>query len=199
MHPAKRKYNEKEVMMASFCYYESMLIGNLTFSPITENLGLVADPIKHSVNNDSFGNSVYVAAIDPELADTASFCETYKVPRKLATNCIVVEAKRADKIWYGACLILADDMIDVNGKVRRHLSARKISFAPKNTALALTQMEYGGITPLGLPEKWPILIDKTVLANEYVVIGGGVRGSKILVGTKVLTALKDAEVMDIIK
>lgn len=181
------------------CYDKTMQIGKLTFSPITEVLNLVAKPIQQKVSEGEIGNGIYASTIDPEYSDTASFCEAYDVSRSIATNCIIVEAKRADRTWFAACLILADDMIDVNGKVRRSLDARKISFAPKDTALALTQMEYGGITPLGLPKEWPILIDEKVLLNEFVVIGGGVRGSKILVSKENLSTLDNSEILDITK
>jgi prolyl-tRNA editing enzyme YbaK/EbsC (Cys-tRNA(Pro) deacylase) len=53
--------------------------------------------------------------------------------------------------------------VDVNGIVRKHLGARKISFAPMDSAVALTGMEYGGITPVGLPGDWPILVDLNVV------------------------------------
>ena len=78
-------------------------------------------------------------------------------------------------------LVLATMRADINGVVRRHLDVRKISFAPQDEAVELTGMEFGGITPIGLPEGWPILIDPAVVAAETVVIGSGIRGSKLLV------------------
>ena len=42
-----------------------------------------------------------------------------------------------------------------------------------------TGMEYGGITPVGLPDGWPILVDEAVAALDWIVIGSGIRGSKI--------------------
>jgi prolyl-tRNA editing enzyme YbaK/EbsC (Cys-tRNA(Pro) deacylase) len=176
-----------------------MQIGTLSFTPIKEVPELVAESIRVEVQNGNLNSGVYVVPINSDLADTASFCKTYKVPLEISTNCIIVEAKRGERTWYAACLILADDMIDVNGKVRRHLDARKISFAPKDTALQLTNMEYGGITPLGLPKEWPILADEKIFAQDYVVIGGGIRGSKILISTKELAVLHNVEIMDITK
>ena len=41
-------------------------------------------------------------------------------------------------------------------------------------------MEYGGITPIGLPEGWRLLVDPRVLDVEVAVIGSGVRRSKLL-------------------
>lgn len=176
-----------------------MQLGNLTFEPLASVPQLVAAPIQAKLQQGEFSKGVYAAPIDPNLADTATFCDRYGITLTQSTNCIVVEAKRADKTWYAACLIMATDMIDVNSKVRRFLDARKISFAPKDTALALTGMEYGGITPLGLPNDWPILVDQHVLSQDFVVIGGGVRGSKIMVSTAVLADLENATVMDITK
>ena len=42
-------------------------------------------------------------------------------------------------------------------------------------------MEYGGITPVGLPEAWRVLVDAACLDIEAAVIGSGVRRSKLLV------------------
>lgn len=176
-----------------------MQLGTLSFTPLTNNPTLVATPIQSRLQQGDFQAGVFVAAIDPGLADTASFCETYAVPLAMGTNCIIVEAKRADKTWYAACLIMATDMIDVNGKVRRYLEARKISFAPKDTALRLTGMEYGGITPLGLPPEWPILVDEHVTTQDSVVVGAGVRAAKLVVDTAVLAHLAHATVIDIHK
>ena len=61
-----------------------------------------------------------------------------------------------------ACLVLASDRADVNKTVRKHLDVRKISFASMEDAVAQTGMEYGGITPVGLPADWPILVDTAV-------------------------------------
>jgi len=60
-------------------------------------------------------------------------------------------------------------------------------------------MEYGGITPVGLPADWPILIDENVVEQERVIVGSGVRGSKLLVDTAVLASLPNAEVLAITK
>jgi prolyl-tRNA editing enzyme YbaK/EbsC (Cys-tRNA(Pro) deacylase) len=112
---------------------------------------------------------------------------------------VVVEARRADRAWFAACLVLATTRADVNGVVRKHLGARKISFAPMDSAVSITGMEYGGITPVGLPEDWPILVDVNVIDQERVIIGSGIRGSKLLAATELLTSLPNAEVLAITK
>jgi prolyl-tRNA editing enzyme YbaK/EbsC (Cys-tRNA(Pro) deacylase) len=171
----------------------------LAFVPLPSRPELVAQPLQVRLRAGDFHSGVLVAAIPPEQADTASFCESYRVPLSLGANCIIVQAKRADKIWYAACLIAADDMIDVNGKVRRHLDARKLSFAPREDALRVTGMEYGGITPLGLPDGLPILMDERIARNNAVVIGAGVRSAKLLVDTWVLQSLPQTTVIAIAK
>ena len=57
-------------------------------------------------------------------------------------------------------------------------------------------MEYGGITPIGLPENWPILVDRRVVDTEVVVIGSGVRRSKILIAGQIVSRLAGAQVID---
>ena len=138
---------------------------------------------------------VEVAEIDPELADTAAFCESYGVAPEDSANCVVVAAKRGGETRYAACLVLATTRADVNGLVRRHLDARKASFAPVGAVLAATGMAYGGITPIGLPEDWPVLVDAAVAANPRVVVGSGIRGSKLWIPGALLAGLPGAEVV----
>lgn len=91
--------------------------------------------------------------------------------------------------------MLATTRADVNGIVKRYLDVRKASFLPMGRATALTGMEYGGITPIGLPAGWPVLIDRRVIDTEVVVIGSGVRRSKILLPGTVLARLPSAEII----
>lgn len=139
---------------------------------------------------------VQVAQIDPELADTAAFCEAYDVPLDASANCVVVAGKRGADVRYAACMVLATTRADVNGVVRRHLDARKASFASMDDAVSLTGMEYGGITPVGLPADWPVLVDPAVLAAGDVVIGSGIRGSKLVLAGTALAQLPAAVVLD---
>ena len=171
-----------------------MDVGKLTFVPASEAPDLVAEPVRPHLQD-----GLWVSAIDPDLADTAAFCEHYDVGLDISANCVVVEARRADRAWFAACIVLATTRADINGIVRKNLGARKISFAPMDSAVSLTGMEYGGITPVGLPEDWAILVDTNVIYQERVIIGSGVRGSKILAATSVLASLPNAEVLAITK
>ncbi len=172
-------------------------LGKLNIISITENLTLVAEPtailLKSLQNVDQ---EVGVTEIDSNFSDTAAFCEHYEISIAQTVNCVVVKATRGDKYWYAACMIFGNTRADVNGLVRRHLGARKASFAPMEEAVALTKMEYGGITPVGLPADWPILIDKAVADSPEVVIGSGIRKSKLIASGKFLAGLPNATVLE---
>lgn len=139
---------------------------------------------------------VMVAAIDPDLADTAAFCAEYGVTLDESANCVVIAARRGQDSTYAACMIAATTRADVNGLVRRHLGARKASFAAVADVTAATGMEYGGITPVGLPAGWPVLVDATVAKTDSVVIGSGIRGSKLRLPGPMLAGLPGAQVLD---
>jgi prolyl-tRNA editing enzyme YbaK/EbsC (Cys-tRNA(Pro) deacylase) len=165
----------------------------LETEPVERRPDLLADPVADALRNWPGGLSV--AEIDPELADTATFCERYGVPLEASANCVIVAAKRAGTIRMAACVVLATTRADVNGVVRKHLDARKASFAAQDEAVALTGMEYGGITPFGLPADWPVLVDKAVIDEPYVVVGSGVRRSKLVVPGAALGRLPAATVI----
>jgi len=174
-------------------------LGKLRFVPVTQAIGLVGGPVQRYMQSTDVSDGLWVSEIDPGLADTAAFCEHYEIGLDVSANCVVVEARRADRVWFAACVVLAMTRADVNGIVRKHLGARKISFAPMDAAVSLTGMEYGGITPVGLPDDWPILVDRNVIDQDRVIIGSGIRGSKLLAATEVLASLPNAEVLAITK
>ena len=169
-------------------------LGSLTWTPAAERLELLAAPVAAALG--ALTGPAWVAEIDADLADTAAFTEAYGVPLEVSANCVVVAARRAGQTELAACLVPATARADVNGLVRRHLGARKVSFAPQDVAVAESGMEYGGITPLGLPPSWPVLVDPTVAAAEFVVVGSGTRGSKLAVPGTALAALPAAEVLE---
>ena len=168
-----------------------MNVGKLTFVPASDAPELVAGPVRPHLQD-----GLWVSAIDPDLADTAAFCERYGVGLDVSANCVVIAARRGEVTKYAACVVLATTRADVNGVVRRHLDARKASFAPMDDAVAQTGMEYGGITPLGLPSDWPVLVDSAVAGAGLVVVGSGVRRSKIALPGDALAELPGAQVIE---
>jgi prolyl-tRNA editing enzyme YbaK/EbsC (Cys-tRNA(Pro) deacylase) len=174
------------------------VLGKLATVVATERSDLLAEPVLNALRTwpSDAANTVLVAPIDAELADTAAFCAAYDVPLDASANCVVIAGRREGEVRYAACLVLATTRADVNGLARRHLNVRKASFAPMNEAVELTGMEYGGITCIGLPAGWPILVDAAVAASHAVVIGSGVRRSKIVLAGAALTHLPGATVLD---
>lgn len=168
--------------------------GTLTWTSAHQRPELLAAPVAAAIDAVP---SARVAEIDPGLADTAAFCEAYGSAPEHSANCVVVAGRRGGEVRRAAVLVLATDRADINNVVRRHLDVRKISFAPMDEAVELTGMEYGGITPVGLPEGWPVLVDEGVLAAGDVVIGSGLRASKLLVAAAELAAQPGAEVLDL--
>jgi prolyl-tRNA editing enzyme YbaK/EbsC (Cys-tRNA(Pro) deacylase) len=134
---------------------------------------------------------------DPRWADTAVFVEHYgRDLLERSANCVVVAGKRGGESSLAACVVLSTTRVDVNGVVRRQLGARKASFAPMDTATGETGMEYGGITPVGLPAGWPVLVDSAVVDLPYVLVGSGRRRGKLLVPGKAFAELPDAVVLE---
>ncbi|MCY7340784.1 MAG: hypothetical protein LH603_02685 [Pseudonocardia sp.] len=174
------------------------VLGSLVAVPALDRPDLLADPVALAIEalDPADAALVGVAEIDPSLADTAEFCAAYSAPLDGSANCVVVAGRRGEETRYAACLVLASTRADVNGLVRRRLNARKASFAPMDDAVALTGMEYGGITPVGLPGDWPVLVDGAVATAQAVVIGSGVRRSKLALPGALAARLRGAEVVE---
>jgi prolyl-tRNA editing enzyme YbaK/EbsC (Cys-tRNA(Pro) deacylase) len=132
---------------------------------------------------------------DPDLADTAAFCEHYGYPPEQSANTIVV-ASRRPLGHHAACVVLATTRLDVNRRVRDLLEVRKVSFAPPELTAELTGMMMGGVTPFGLPEDMPLWIDAAVMEVPWVIIGGGSRSLKVKIAPEALAALPNAVVVD---
>jgi prolyl-tRNA editing enzyme YbaK/EbsC (Cys-tRNA(Pro) deacylase) len=171
------------------------IAGTLDWQPAVEHPGLVAPTVAAAISAREL--DCRVAPIDPELADTAAFCAAYEVPPEISANCVVVAGRRGEFSTMAACMVLAIHRADVNKTVRKHLDVRKISFASMDEAVAQTGMEYGGITPIGLPDGWPILVDSAVVEPDWVVVGSGIRGSKIILPGPALARLPFAEVLEL--
>jgi prolyl-tRNA editing enzyme YbaK/EbsC (Cys-tRNA(Pro) deacylase) len=173
---------------------EAMTVA-LSFHPALSQPHLLAAPVAAALRAWPGAYEVQVAEIDPALADTAAFCERYGVSPAESANCVVIAARRGGNTTYAACVVTATARADVNGLVRRHLDARKASFAAVEAVTAASGMEYGGITPVGLPADWPVLVDETVAKTATVVIGSGIRGSKLRLPGRLVAAIPSAQVL----
>ncbi|WP_327181854.1 YbaK/EbsC family protein [Streptomyces sp. NBC_01334] len=163
---------------------------------LDELVGPVADAVRRWSGSVPAAEFVHVDT-DPQWADTAVFVEHYgRELLEQSANCVVVAGKRGGETTLAACVVLSTTRVDVNGVVRRRLGARKASFAAMDTAVGETGMEYGGITPLGLPADWPVLVDSAVVDLPYVLVGSGRRRGKLLVPGKAFAELPGAVVLE---
>jgi prolyl-tRNA editing enzyme YbaK/EbsC (Cys-tRNA(Pro) deacylase) len=177
----------------------TMHMGNLDGVPALDRPDLLAPAVAAALaelDGKLPADAVGVAEIDPGLADTAAFCERYGVAPAESANCVVVAGRRDGETRFAACVVLATTRADVNGLVRRQLGVRKASFAPVDVAVAETGMEYGGITPVGVPASWPVYVDAAAAAAAQVIIGSGVRRSKLMLPGEALGRLPGAVVLD---
>ncbi|MEU9605805.1 YbaK/EbsC family protein [Streptomyces sp. NPDC048057] len=156
----------------------------------------VADAVRSWTGDIPADQLIYVDT-DPGIADTADFVAHHgEELLRQSANCVLVAGKRAGESTIAACVVLSHTRADVNGVVRKHLGARKASFASRETATEETGMEYGGITPVGLPATWPVLVDSAVVDTPWVLIGSGRRRGKLIVPGKAFAVLPGAVVLE---
>jgi prolyl-tRNA editing enzyme YbaK/EbsC (Cys-tRNA(Pro) deacylase) len=156
----------------------------------------MSDPF--TVRLDALGVEYEIIPCDPDLADTAAFCEAYGYALEDSANTIVVVGK-ADPPVHAACVVLATTRLDVNKVVRKRLGTRKASFASGDDTTAITGMEIGGVTPVGLPDTLPLWVDAHVMERQRIILGGGGRDRKILAPPAILTTLGAEVVEDLAK
>jgi prolyl-tRNA editing enzyme YbaK/EbsC (Cys-tRNA(Pro) deacylase)/8-oxo-dGTP pyrophosphatase MutT (NUDIX family) len=171
-------------------------LGTLTTVPVSTRPELVAPATASAIAALGLGDRVGVVEIDPALSETAATEAAYGLDARTLVNCVIVAGRRGGEQRIAACLVPSHTRADINGTVRRALDVRKASFLPQDEAVAATGMEFGGITPVGLPDGWPILVAAEATAPELVLIGSGVRRSKLIVPGALLAELPGAEVRD---
>jgi prolyl-tRNA editing enzyme YbaK/EbsC (Cys-tRNA(Pro) deacylase) len=171
-------------------------IGTLTSLPATEHPELLARPVAAALGAWEHASSAAVVEIDPSVADTAAMMEAFSLPITAGANCVIVAGRREGDERIAACVIRADTRADVNNLVKRTLDVRRASFLSIERAVEESAMEYGGITPIGLPAAWRVLVASTVLEMDVAIIGSGVRRSKLLLPGKLLAEVPRAEVIE---
>jgi prolyl-tRNA editing enzyme YbaK/EbsC (Cys-tRNA(Pro) deacylase) len=170
-----------------------------------------ADPLEHpelltppvlaalqalAATHPETAGTIGVAEIDPALSDTAALTEAYELPPDVSVNCVILAGKRNGEERCAAACIRADTKADINHKARTLMDVRKISFMAMDQAVERSGMEYGAITPVGVPADWRILLDRGAVDRGPAIIGSGVRRSKLILPGEVLALLPGAEVID---
>jgi prolyl-tRNA editing enzyme YbaK/EbsC (Cys-tRNA(Pro) deacylase) len=177
-------------------------LGDLVWAPALDHPELLAGPVLAALTawaeiNPRVAGQVAVTEIDPDHAETATLNELHGLPPEASANCVLVAGKRGDDERVAACVVPASTFADVNRRVRKLLDVRKASFLPMDRAVADSDMEYGGITPVGLPEDYRVLVDSR-FAEEgtSALMGSGVRRSKLLMPGPLLCAMPGVEVVE---
>jgi prolyl-tRNA editing enzyme YbaK/EbsC (Cys-tRNA(Pro) deacylase) len=170
-------------------------LGTLHSLPAVDHPALVAAPVAETLATWAGAGEVAVVEIDPELADTAAMTSAYNLPLTASANCVVVAGRRDGEERVAACVVRADTRADVNNLVKRTLDVRKASFLAMDRAVEESGMEYGGITPLGLPAHWRLLVDARIVDIDVAIVGSGVRRSKLLLPGCTLADLPGAELV----
>jgi prolyl-tRNA editing enzyme YbaK/EbsC (Cys-tRNA(Pro) deacylase) len=171
-------------------------LGRLESLPALDHPELLAPPVVAALETWPHTGEVAVVEIDPAVADTAAMSAAYDLGMDTGANCVVVGGRRGGVERMAACLVRADTRADVNNVVKRTLDVRKCSFLSMERAVEESGMEYGGITPVGLPTSWRLLVDSRVLQIEVAVIGSGTRRSKLLLPGRLAGELPGAEVIE---
>lgn len=174
---------------------DSITIGTLQYAPALQHPDLLAPVVLTAISNGIASNA-RLAQIDQDFADTGEFLKAYSTDAADSANCVVVVGRRGDARTPAACLVPSDARADVNTRVRKLLDARKASFAPHDWAIEQTGMEYGGITAIGLPESWRLLVDSRVPERDWVIIGSGTRRAKIALPGPDFEHLPGAEIVE---
>ncbi|MEJ5946036.1 YbaK/EbsC family protein [Pseudokineococcus basanitobsidens] len=169
-----------------------------TWAPALDRPGLLAEPVAAALRalTPEDAAQVLVAEVDPGVADTAVLVEATDVAREECATCVLVAGRRDGEQRVAAATVRGSDRADVNGLVKRALDVRKASFFPREEAVAASAMEFGAITPLGLPAGWRVLVDGAVAALPRAVVGSGVRRSKLALPGAVLLRLPGAELAE---
>jgi prolyl-tRNA editing enzyme YbaK/EbsC (Cys-tRNA(Pro) deacylase) len=170
-----------------------MWFDHLEVFPAAERKDLLGGPVAAVIDGVT---GALVFAIDPADAETEVLCAKLHLPLECSANAVLVTGRREGVKRNACCMTLASRRVDVNGVVRRRLDVRKASFAPMDEAVSASGMEYGGITPVGLPPDWPVWVDGAVADTAWVCIGSGIRGSKLIVPGAALVGLPGAERVD---
>ena len=189
--------------MPELCDPAEVFAAEIGWQPALERTDLLAAPVAaalralegSSPDGARLTHQAQVVPIDPQYSDTDVLNAHYSLCPEATGNCVLVAGKRTGEERIAACVVRATDFADVNHVVKRRIDVRKASFLPVERAVELSLMEYGGITPVGLPEDWRLFIDGAVAERATVLIGSGLRHSKLLVPGSLLAALPGAEVV----
>ena len=168
----------------------------LEFKKIEENKDLLPDIVYAYIKDFDKEGLIKAAKIDPAFADGESLSREYDIPYEMELNCLIVEGQRGENRKYAALVVPYGKRANMNAKVRGPLDAKKVSFADLNQVCKITGMEYGSITPVGLPEDFVILIDEMVFAQKDVIVGSGKVNGKLMLPSELFRQMDNCIIVE---
>ncbi len=82
--------------------------------------------------------------------------------------------------------------------LRKYLGRSRVSMATEDEVFAVTGYRVGTVGPFGLPNQLKVLVDASVMREEEISIGSGMRNTAIIMKSVDLHhALKDADVVSL--
>jgi Cys-tRNA(Pro)/Cys-tRNA(Cys) deacylase len=79
--------------------------------------------------------------------------------------------------------------------LRAYVGRSRLTTARREEVLQVTGYQLGAVAPFGLPRPMRVLVDESVLAQEEISLGSGVRGTAVIMqAADLLPALGGAEV-----
>ena len=103
---------------------------------------------------------------------------------------------RVSKGDYLMVLIAGPNQIDWK-ILRQHVKTNRITMASKEEVLSITGYPLGAVAPFGLPRPLKILVDRSVLEEQIISMGSGIRGvAVILKSADLIEALGEHELGD---
>ena len=119
--------------------------------------------------------------------------ELQGIPLAALLRTIVVRRGQDDYVFV---LVPADRRFDWP-KLRAHLGVSRLSLPDADEARDVTGYERYTITPFGATRAWPVIADASILEQEVVSIGGGVRGVNIHIAPSALAQALDGSLVDV--
>jgi Cys-tRNA(Pro)/Cys-tRNA(Cys) deacylase len=98
-------------------------------------------------------------------------------------------------------MVLVAGPVQISWKIlRKHLGRSRISMATEDEVFAVTGYRVGTVSPFGLPNQLKVLIDPSVMGEDEISVGSGMRNTAIILKSADLhRALKDADVVSLIE
>jgi prolyl-tRNA editing enzyme YbaK/EbsC (Cys-tRNA(Pro) deacylase) len=98
-------------------------------------------------------------------------------------------------------MVLIAGSAQVSWKIlRRHLGSSRMTMATEDEVLSVTGYRIGSVSPFGVPNPLRVLVDESVLREEEISIGSGIRNTAIILKSADLQrVLRNIEILSLVE